>query len=157
MVTFQVLLKAYLYCELHGDYGLRKVAEMAVLNANYLKYHLSKDIKAPIEGFCSHEFVLQADKFLDKNIKAYDLVKRLLDYGIHAPTVYFPLIIKECLLIEPTESESKKTLDQFILVMKKILREAKENPELILNAPSEMPIERLDEVKAAKNLDLVDE
>ncbi len=155
--NFSVLLKAYMYFQLHGHYGLRKIAEMAVLNANYLKYHLRNCYKVPIKGYCSHEFVLQADRFLEKKIKAFDIVKRLLDYGIHAPTVYFPLIIKECLLIEPTESESKRTLDRFIHVMEKIVQEAKEDPELILEAPHQMPLRRLDEVYAAKFLDLVED
>lgn len=152
-----VLIKAHLYFKLHGFYGLRKIAEMAILNANYLKYHLSKHLKVPIKGHCMHEFVIQADRFLDKGIKAYDIAKRLLDYGIHSPTVYFPLIIKEALLIEPTESESKRTLDQFIEVMEKVIQECKEDPELVLGAPNKLTLKRLDEVYAARNLELVGE
>lgn len=155
--NFSVLLKAYLYFQLHGHYGLRKISEMAILNANYLKYHLSSCFKVPIKGYCMHEFVMQADKFLAEGIKAFDIAKRLLDYGIHAPTVYFPLIIKECMLIEPTESESKKTLDRFIAVMKKIIDEAQDSPQLIKDAPHQMPLQRLDEVHAARVLDLVED
>ncbi len=155
--NFSVLLKAYLYFQLHGHYGLRKISEMAILNANYLKYHLGSCFKIPIEGYCMHEFVMQADRFLDKGIKAFDIAKRLLDYGIHSPTVYFPLIIKECMLIEPTESESKKTLDRFIAVMKKIIEEVNSDPQLIKDAPHQMPLQRLDEVHAARVLDLVED
>jgi len=145
--NFSVLLKAYLYFQLRGFYGLRKIAEMAILNANYLKYHLKPLYTVPIDGYCMHEFVLQADRFLDKGVRAFDI----------SPTVYFPLIIKECMLIEPTESESKDTLDHFIAVMKKIVEEVKESPSLIIDAPHHMPIHRLDEVYAARSLELVGE
>lgn len=155
--NFSVLLKAYLYFQLHGFYGLRKIGEMAILNANYLKYHLKSLFKSPIEGNCMHEFVLQADRFLDKGVKAFDIAKRLLDFGIHSPTVYFPLIIKECLLIEPTESESKRTLDRFIDVMNVIVQEIENDPDYIKKAPHNMPIKRLNEVYAVKSLELVDE
>ena len=98
-----------------------------------------------------HEFVVQADRFLNVDVKALDIAKRLLDYGMHAPTVYFPQIVKECFLIEPTESESKQTLDQFILCLKKIVAEIIENPEIVKLAPTLTPVGRLDEVRAAKN------
>lgn len=155
--NFSVLLKAFLYFELHGNYGLRKIAEGAILNANYLKYHMSSLFKMPLKSHCMHEFIVQADRFLEKGVRAFDIVKRLLDYGIHAPTVYFPLIIKEAMLIEPTESESKKTLDHFIAVMKKIVEEIEKDPEYIKKAPHNTPIKRLDEVLAVKQLELVDE
>lgn len=143
-------MRAYLYIKLHGQYGLRKNAEHAVLNANYLKKKLGEILTVPFSKSCMHEFVLQADKFLPQGIRALDLAKRLLDYGIHPPTIYFPLMIKECMLIEPTESESKATLDRFIEVMQKIAEEAISDPNLVKNAPHTMPNRRLDEVIAAK-------
>lgn len=148
--NFGIYLRAYLYFKLHGYFGLRRIGEQSVLNANYLKHCLSKLFTVPFKQPCMHEFVIQADNYLDRGVKAYDIAKRLLDYGIHAPTVYFPLIIKECMLIEPTESESKATLDNFIAVMEKIVKEIKESPELVLKAPHTQPVSRLDEVRAAK-------
>jgi glycine dehydrogenase subunit 2 len=149
--NFAIYLRAYLYAMLHGNYGLRQIGEQAVLNANYLKKRLEGIFTIPFEQPCMHEFVVQADNYLDKGIKALDIAKRLLDYGIHAPTIYFPLIIKECMLIEPTEGESKATLDRFIAVMKAIVEEIHTNPEIVKNAPTTMPVSRLDEVLAAKN------
>ncbi len=148
--NFAIYLRAYLYAKLHGHYGLRRIAEQSVLNANYLKAHLKSLFSSPFPQFCMHEFVLQADNYLDKGIKALDIAKRLLDYGIHAPTIYFPLIIKECMLIEPTESESKATLDHFVEVMRIIVAEIQANPDLVRTAPHTMPVTRLDEVLAAK-------
>lgn len=149
--NFAIYLRAYLYAKLHGHAGLRRIAEMAVLNANYLKNGLQGLFTIPYPQICMHEFVLQADSYIDQGIKAQDIAKRLLDYGIHAPTVYFPLIVKECLLIEPTESESKATLDEFLSVMKKIVQEIKENPSLVKEAPHTLSVRRLDEVQAARN------
>ncbi|MEM1282816.1 MAG: aminomethyl-transferring glycine dehydrogenase subunit GcvPB [Chlamydiota bacterium] len=148
--NFGVNLRAYLYILLHGHYGLRNIAEHAVLNANYLKKKISELFTVPFEQPCMHEFVVQADNYLDKGVKAYDIAKRLLDYGFHAPTVYFPLIIKECMLIEPTESESKATLDSFIDALKKIIDEIETNPDLVKNAPHKQEVTRLDEKLAAK-------
>lgn len=148
--NFGIYLRAYTYFLLHGMYGLQKVSNAAVLNANYLKSKLSKIFKDPFPGFCMHEFVLQADRFLDKGIKAYDLVKRLLDFGMHAPTVYFPLIVKECLLIEPTECESQETLDTFCEAFEMICSEVGKDPEFIKKAPYTTPVRRLDEGRAAK-------
>lgn len=149
--NFLIYLRAYIYIKLHGNYGLRRIAEVAVLNANYLKKALSRFFTIPFPGNCMHEFVLQADNYLSKGIKAQDIAKRLLDYGVHAPTVYFPLIIKECMLIEPTESESKQTLDRFIQIMENIVSEIESNPELVKAAPYSLPVRRLDEVQAAKH------
>lgn len=149
--NFAIYLRAYLYAKLHGHSGLRRIAEVAVLNANYLKNQLKSIFNIPFPQACMHEFVVQADNYLDKGIRALDIAKRLLDYGVHAPTIYFPLIVKECMLIEPTESESKKTLDQFIEIIKKIIEEIQENPDMVKNAPFLMPVSRLDEVRAAKN------
>lgn len=153
--NFAVYLRAYLYCLLHGRYGLRKLSEGALINANYLKKGLEKLYKIPYPQPCMHEFVVRADRFLDKGIKASDIAKRLLDYGIHSPTVYFPQIVKECLLIEPTEAESLSTLDNFLDVMEKITKECESNPELVKTAPHNCPVSRLDEVKANKELILI--
>lgn len=149
--NFGICLRAYLYILLHGDFGLRRIAENAVLNANYLKKKLSPFFKVPYPQHCMHEFVLQADTFLDKGVKALDIAKRLLDFGFHAPTIYFPLIVKECMLIEPTESESKETLDRFVEAMKAIVIEIETTPDLIKTSPHTLPVSRLDEVRAAKN------
>ncbi|MBN9377632.1 MAG: glycine dehydrogenase (aminomethyl-transferring) [Chlamydiales bacterium 38-26] len=148
--NFLIYLRAYMYAKLHGHYGLRKIAEQAVINANYLKVQIGDFLTIPYPQPCMHEFVVQADRFLAQGIKAFDLAKRMLDYGVHAPTVYFPLIVKECMLVEPTESESKATLDQFIEIFKKILDEVQNNPSLIKTAPHTTPVSRLDEVLANK-------
>lgn len=148
--NFAIYLRAFLYAKLHGHFGLRRIAEQSVLNANYLKKRMEQFFTIPFEKPCMHEFVVQADNYLDKGVKALDIAKRLLDYGIHAPTIYFPLIIKECLLIEPTESESKRTLDHFISVIESIVEEIHTNPEMVKSAPHTLPVRRLDEVLAAK-------
>lgn len=149
--NFAIYLRAYLYAKLHGKYGLRRISEQAVLNANYLKKRLEKLFTIPFPQTCMHEFVAQADNYLGYGVRALDIAKRLLDYGIHAPTIYFPLIIRECLLIEPTETESKATLDYFVEVLQKIVDEIVKNPELVKTAPHHMPVSRLDEVQAAKH------
>ena len=148
--NFGIYLRAYLYIKLHGHYGLRKIAEQSVLNANYLKTKLAQFFTVPYPQPCLHEFVLQADKYLPQGIKALDIAKRLLDYGVHAPTIYFPLIVKECMLIEPTESESKATLDRFVDIFAQIVKEIEHDPELVRQAPLTKPVFRLDEVQAAK-------
>ncbi len=148
--NFSIYLRAYLYMKLHGNYGLRRIAEQAVLNANYLKSQIAPFFNIPYPQACMHEFVVSADSFLDRGVRALDIAKRLLDYGVHAPTIYFPLIIKECMLIEPTESESKATLDNFINILKIIVQEIKENPELVKNSPHTTPVKRLDELRAIK-------
>lgn len=153
-----ILLRAYLYISMLGQNGLRRVAEYATLNANYLMVELEKagfELAYP-KRRASHEFIITL-KTLKKEtgITAMDVAKRLLDYGFHAPTTYFPLLVPECLLIEPTETESKQALDNFIIAMKAIKQEAYENPDLVKSAPHTMPIKRLDELKAARELDLV--
>ena len=150
--NFSVYLRAFTYIKLHGHYGLRKIAEGAIINANYLKKKLSEVLKVPYPQHCMHEFVVQVDSFLDKGIRALDIAKRLLDYGVHAPTMYFPLIVKECMLIEPTESESKKTLDRFVEIIKQIIKEIENDPMIVQKAPSTAFRSRLDEVKAAKEV-----
>jgi len=149
--NFGIYLRAYVYAKLHGHYGLRKVAENAVLNANYLKKRLSSLFTIPYSQHCMHEFVLQADNYLDKGIKALDIAKRLLDYDVYAPTIYFPLIVKECMLVEPTETESKETLDRFVDILASIIEEISHNPEIVKTAPHTKSVSRLNEVHAAKN------
>jgi glycine dehydrogenase subunit 2 len=125
------------------------VAKNAVLNANYLMSKLKKHFDLPYDTVCKHEFVL-SDKGMPNHITTIDIAKRLLDYGYHAPTIYFPLIVHGSIMIEPTETESKQTLDEFADVMVKIRKEASENPELLRNAPSTTPVKRLDTVLAAR-------
>lgn len=148
--NFGIYLRAYLYAKLHGHYGLRRIAEQSVLNANYLKKGVEKLFTIPFKQACMHEFVVQADNYLDRDIRALDIAKRMLDYGIHAPTIYFPLLIKECMLIEPTESESKATLDNFLSIMSQIVEEIKHSPEIVKTAPHTKSVTRLDEALAVK-------
>ena len=147
--NFGVLVRAYTYIKSVGGSGLKRVSENAVLNANYLLARLKKTYHLPYNRFCQHEFVLD-DKNLANGVTTMDVAKRLLDYGFHAPTVYFPLIVHGAIMIEPTETESKETLDAFAEAMEKIVSEAKENPELVKNAPSKTIVGRLDAVKAAR-------
>ncbi len=147
--NFTVLVKAYTYIKSLGASGLREVAENAVLNANYLMSKLKKHYDLPYDNVCMHEFVL-SDKGMPNNITTMDIAKRLLDYGFHAPTIYFPLIVHGAIMIEPTETESKQTLDKFAEAMLKIKKEAEENPDLLRNAPSTTPVRRLDAVQAAR-------
>ena len=152
--NFGVILKTYIYLLTLGKDGLIKVAENAVLNANYLLAQLKKYYHLPYDRTCMHEFVLSAKKQKEKGVRALDIAKRLLDFGFHPPTIYFPLIVEEALMIEPTETESKETLDNFAEVMIKIAREVEQNPEIVKTAPHNLPISRLDEVKAARELNL---
>lgn len=150
-----VLLKAYTYLLMHGAKELREVSQNAIINANYVKSKLEKIYPAYAKRYCMHECVLTPPKeLMDKGIKTLDVAKRLLDYGFHAPTVYFPLIVHEAIMIEPTETENKETLDEFIETMIKIYNEAKENPQFIKDAPCDMPVKRIDEVKAAREPNL---
>ena len=152
-----VLLRAYIYARMLGAQGMKRVGEYATLNANYLMKRLSDvgyTLAFPMRR-ATHEFIITLKPITKEyGITALDVAKRLLDYGCHAPTIYFPLQIPECLLIEPTETESKEDLDHFIDVMKKIFDEIKTNPDLLKHAPHTMPVGRLDEVKAAKDLNL---
>ena len=145
-----ILIRAFVYIRMLGLEGLKRVSHDAVLNANYLRKKLSSVFLNPHNEFCMHEFVLSAAPFESKDIHALDIGKRLLDYGIHSPTVHFPLVVKEAIMIEPTETESKETLDTFVEVMLKILKEIEETPELVRTAPHTMPIGRPDEVAAAR-------
>jgi len=148
--NFTVLVKAYTYIKSIGREGLTEVAKNAVLNANYLMSKLKKHYDLPYDKLCKHEFVL-SDKNIPNGITTIDIAKRLLDYGFHAPTIYFPLIVHGAIMIEPTETESKQTLDKFAETMIKIKKEAEENPDLLKNAPHTTPVKRLDAVQAARN------
>jgi glycine dehydrogenase subunit 2 len=152
-----ILLRAYIYMRMLGRQGMPRVAEYATLNANYLMARLTQqgfDAAFPRRR-ATHEFILtlkRQAKTLGVNTMAF--AKRLLDKGFHAPTTYFPLLVPECLLIEPTETESKQELDRFIDAMCEVLREAEASPELVNGAPHGLPVRRLDDVRAAKELDL---
>ena len=152
-----IVLRAYMYARLLGKQGMHRVAEFATLNANYLLARLKKagfTLAYPTR-LASHEFIITLKaEAKELNITALDVAKRLLDYDFHAPTMYFPLLVPECLLIEPTETESKEILDAFADTMIKILHEAKTDPDLLRSAPHNLPVRRLDEVKAARELDL---
>src|SRR5579863_1085721 len=153
-----VLLRAYVYMRLLGQAGMRRVAEYATLNANYLSARLQQlgyEAAYP-QRRASHEFIVTLKRAeQDYGVTAMDVAKRLLDLGFHAPTTYFPLLISECLLIEPTETESKQTLDAFVAAMAQILREAQEDPEQLHGAPHRLPVRRLDDVRAARELNLI--
>ncbi|MDL1970165.1 MAG: aminomethyl-transferring glycine dehydrogenase subunit GcvPB [Candidatus Desulfofervidaceae bacterium] len=152
--NFGVILKAYAYILLLGKSGLISVSEHAVLNANYIRARLKDYYHLPYDRICMHECVFSAVKQAKNGVHAIDIAKYLIDMGFHPPTMYFPTIVKEALMIEPTETESKQTLDQFIEAMIEIARLAEENPQMIKDAPITTPVKRLDEVKAARNPDL---
>ena len=145
--NFGVMIKSYAYILTMGRDGLKKASQMAVLNANYLKENLKQYYDLPIDEVCKHEFVLSGPH---GELNTTDIAKRMLDYGYHPPTIYFPLIIPEALMIEPTESESVETLDKFIDAMKQIAKEAEENPELLKTAPHNTIIKRVDDARAVK-------
>lgn len=149
---FGMAVRAYTYISMHGPDGLRRIAEHAVLNANYLLAKLRDTYKVPYDRICMHEFVLEGHWEDAPDIHALDIAKRLMDYNFHPPTNYFPLIVPEALMIEPTESETVQTLDRFADALIKIAAEARTNPQLLKEAPHTTPVGRLDEVKAAKEL-----
>jgi len=149
---FGVIIKAFTYIAMHGPEGLRDISEKAVLNANYLMKKVKEDYHLPYDRTCMHEFVVEGAWKDIPSVHALDISKRLMDYGFHPPTNYFPLIVHEALMIEPTETESKQTLDAFADAMKAIAQEARENPEMLNKAPYSTPIRRSDEVKAARDL-----
>lgn len=153
-----VLIRAWIYIRLLGRVGLQRIAEFATLNANYLLKRLEKTgfVSAFPQRRASHEFIITLQKSAkDYGVNAMDYAKRMLDYGVHAPTVYFPLLVPECMLIEPTESESKTQMDAFVEIMAQLLEEAKTEPGKLRGAPYTLPVRRLDDVKAVKELDLV--
>lgn len=148
--NFGVVVKAFTYICSLGAVGLREASETAVLNANYIRAKLQDDYELPFGKTCMHEVVFSAQKQMQFGISALDIAKRLIDFGYHPPTIYFPLIVKEALMIEPTETESKETLDEFIEAMRQIAREAETSPELLKGAPHDTIVKRLDEVKAVR-------
>ncbi len=154
--NFGVMIKAYSYIRMMGGEGLKQVTEDAVLNANYIRKKLEGIYNLKYKKTCMHEVVFDATKHKKEyGITALDIAKRLLDYGFHAPTIYFPLIVHEALMIEPTETESKETIDKFIEVMKKIDEESKTSPSLLKEAPTKTPVRRVNEGLAARKLDVV--
>ena len=149
--NYAVMMRAYAYILSLGRENVKLVGPLATLNANYIKESLKDVYELPIAGLCCHEFVFDGLKDKSTGVTTMDVAKRLLDYGYHAPTIYFPLLFHESLMIEPTENESKETLDGFIAVMRKIAEEAKTDPEMVKSAPHTTPIGRVDDVLAAKH------
>ena len=145
-----VLLRAYSYIRALGCEGLLRAGQNAILNANYLLKNLEPYYDLPYPGPCMHEFILSATRQKERGVRALDIAKRLIDFGIHPPTIYFPLIVPEAMMIEPTESESLQTLDQFVETMRFLAQEAEAGPERFQNAPTTTPVGRLDEVTAAR-------
>jgi glycine dehydrogenase subunit 2 len=149
---FGMMVRAYTYNAMHGPDGLREIAENAVLNANYLRVRLQDTYKLAYKRTCMHECVFEGHWEDAPDIRALDIAKRLMDYDFHPPTNYFPLIVHEALMIEPTETESLESLDAFVDALLKIAEEARTQPELLKEAPHHTPVRRVDEVKAAKDL-----
>ncbi len=153
--SFGMMVRAWVYIRMHGAEGLREISENAILNANYLMHRLKDYYELPYEGPVMHEVVFSGNRQKKENgVKTLDIAKRILDYGYHAPTVYFPLIVPECMMIEPTESESKENIDGFCDAMISIAREASENPEIVKTAPHNTETRRLDDAYAAKNINI---
>jgi glycine dehydrogenase subunit 2 len=153
--NFGMFVRAYTYIRMHGAAGLRQVSEDAVLNANYIRESMRDLYDLPFgDRTCMHETVFAATRQKAQGVRALDIAKRILDFGIHPPTVYFPLVVPEALMIEPTETESKESLDHFIAVMRQIAEEAAETPEVVQNAPHTTEYKRLDEVAANRALNL---
>ncbi|MCM1377179.1 MAG: aminomethyl-transferring glycine dehydrogenase subunit GcvPB [Clostridium sp.] len=149
--NFGVMMKAYAYILTLGKENIKNVGPLATLNANYIKESLKDDYLLPIQGVCKHEFVFDGLKDKSTGVTTLNVAKRLLDYGFHAPTIYFPLLFHESMMIEPTETESLETLDEFIEVMHKVAKEARETPDDVKNAPLTTLVRKLDETTAAKN------
>jgi glycine dehydrogenase subunit 2 len=152
--NFGIILRAYVYILMLGKEGLKRIAENAVLNANYIKAKLQKYYDLPYPGLCKHECVFSASRQVEKDVHAIDIAKSLIDAGFHPPTVYFPTIVPEALMIEPTETESKETIDAFIDAMITIAKTAEAQPEKLRSSPNSTPVGRLDETAAARNLDI---
>jgi len=151
--NFNVFIKAYAYIRSLGNDGLKEISENAVINANYIREKLKGYYHLPHDRICMHEVVFSGEKQRKKNVRTLDIAKRLIDYGFHPPTIYFPLIVDEALMIEPTETESKETLDAFIEAMIEIAKEVDEKPEFLHAAPHCSPLRRLNEAEAARNPD----
>ncbi len=149
-----VLVRAYVYIRTLGKVGLERVSQAAIINANYLKAKLAGTFPVAFPGHCLHEFVATLKSLKSHGVTAWDVAKRLLDYGCYAPTVYFPLTVEEAFMIEPTETESKETLDAFAAALQQIAAEARTNPEMVRQAPHRLPVNRVDDVKAAREPNL---
>jgi glycine dehydrogenase subunit 2 len=147
-----MLVRAYTYIVAMGGDGLRQASEDAVLSANYLRKLVENDLEMPHEGPCMHEFVASARNLSSNGVRALDIAKALLDRDFYAPTVYFPLVVPEAIMVEPTETESKATLDSFARAIKEIVAEAKANPQSLHDDPKTLPVGRLDEVGAARRI-----
>ena len=152
--NFGAIIRSYAYIRALGAEGLKAVSENAILNANYVRVKLRDIYDVPYDGPCMHEFVMSATRQKKKGARALDIAKRMLDHGVHAPTVYFPLTVEEAMMVEPTETESKETLDAFIKIMHTIEREIDETPDKVRQAPHTTPVSRIDEVRAARQPDL---
>ena len=152
--NFGVLVRAYTYIRTLGDAGIKSISGNAVLNANYLLQALKDIYFLPYDRTCMHEVVLSADWQRARGVSGLDVAKRLLDYGFHAPTMYFPLIVHEALMIEPTEAENRDTLDAFIQALRVINQESFDDPDFVHHAPHTTPVSRLDEAGAARHPDL---
>ena len=153
--NFSILVRAYAYIRRMGPEGLKRVSELAILNANYIKEKLKDDFDLPFDTTCMHECVFTDSRQSAYGVTTLDIAKRLMDYGFHPPTIYFPLVVSGALMVEPTETESRETLDAFIDAMKRIAREAEVNPELVKNAPVSTVTSRVDETLAARNPRLI--
>ena len=152
--NFGAIIRSYAYIRALGAEGLKTVAENAILNANYLRVKLKELYDIPYDGTCMHEFVMAATRQKKKGVRALDIAKRLLDYGAHAPTVYFPLTVEEAMMVEPSETESKETLDEFIRILREIEKEIVNDPTKVTEAPHTTPVGRIDEVRAARQPNL---
>jgi glycine dehydrogenase subunit 2 len=152
--NFGVLVRAYTYIRMLGEVGLKRVSENAVINANYILSQIKDYYEVPYPGYCLHECIISGNLQKKDGVTTRDVAKRLLDLGFHAPTIYFPLVVKEAMLIEPTETENLENLDGFIKAMIQIATEAKEEPDTVLQAPVTTPLRRLDEATANRNLDI---
>jgi glycine dehydrogenase subunit 2 len=147
--NFGMLVRAYTYIRIMGDAGLKAVSTNAVLNANYMFHRLKSVYQAPFDRICKHEFVITS-KGMNEHLKTLDIAKRLIDFGVHPSSIYFPLIVPEVMMIEPTETVSKKEMDYFVDSLLQIAREMSENPEVLKSAPHLTPVKRLDDVRAAR-------
>jgi len=153
--NFGVLVRAYTYIRTYGPDGLLHVSQSAILNANYLKHELESDYEIAYPQTCQHEFVATAERQKEEHdVTALDIAKRLLDFGMYAPTIYFPLIVHEAMMIEPTETETRETLDYFVSTMRQIAEEARTNPDVVKTAPHTTPVGRLDQALAARKPNL---
>lgn len=152
--NFGVLVRAYTYIRMLGEVGLKRVSENAVINANYILSQIKDYFEVPYPGYCLHECIISGNLQKKDGVTTRDIAKRLLDLGFHAPTIYFPLVVKEAMLIEPTETENLENLDGFISAMIQIAKEAQEEPDTVLQAPTSTPVRRLDEATANRNLNI---